>query len=300
MKKLTRFLISVLLITISASSCRSDTPPALGDIYIRPTDEMVMVFVPGGGFMMGSDDGEVDAALEMCNIYYGDCKREWFEVEQPAHSVTLDDFWIDQTEVTNAQYRGCVEAGDCDPPTSASSDTRATYYNDDTYDAYPVVNVNWHQASTYCEWAGGRLPTEAEWEYAARGPGESWFPWGDEYDGAKLNSCDVNCAYDWAETENDDGHSDTAPVGSYPNGASWCGALDMAGNVWEWVADRFGEYAAESQANPTGPTTGLDYTLRGDSADGTRAVSRSAARHGMRSSRTYAYTGFRCVRSKTP
>ena len=280
---------------------------SLGDTWIRSPDGMVTVYVPEGEFQMGSSDAEVDVALEMCDTYYSDCERAWFEVEQPEHTVALGSFWIDQTEVTNIQYQRCVEAGACDPPRETGSDTRSTYYGDSAYDDYPVVHVNWHQADGYCAWAGGRLPTEAEWEYAARGPepalsaagggvvGGRRFPWGDEYDGTKLNSCDVNCGYGWAEEAFDDGYADTAPVGSYPSGASWCGALDLAGNVWEWVADRFGEYPSERQVNPTGPSSGTPYALRGDSADGTRSVSRSAARHGMAPNRTYQYTGFRCV-----
>ncbi len=269
---------------------------SLGDTWTRLPDGMVMVYAPGGEFQMGSNDAEVDTALEMCNAYYSsDCERAWFEVEQPAHTVELDSFWIDQTEVTNEQYQRCVEAGACDPPRETSSDTRSTYYDDSAYDDYPVVNVNWRQADGYCAWAGGRLPTEAEWEYAARGPEGRRFPWGDAYDGTKLNSCDINCGYNWAEEAFDDGYADTAPVRSYPSGASWCGALDLAGNVWEWMADRFGTYSSERQVNPTGPSSGTSHTSRGDSADGTRSVSRSAARHGMAANRTYQYTGFRCV-----
>jgi formylglycine-generating enzyme required for sulfatase activity len=279
-------------------------PPAtasLHDTWTRPTDDMTMVYVPGGAFQMGSDDDEVDAALEMCQAYYTTpCEREWFEVEQPAHSVVLAGFWIDQSEVTNAQYRRCVEAGACSPPQRSDSDTRDAYYGDSAYDDYPVVHVAWSQADAYCRWAGGRLPTEAEWEYAARGPEGRRYPWGEEYDGTRLNSCDANCGYGWAEEQFDDGHGDTAPVGSYPDGASWCGALDMAGNVWEWMADWFGEYPAERQSNPTGPSSGTGRALRGDAADGTRAVSRAAARHGMEPERAYEYTGFRCARPSSP
>jgi formylglycine-generating enzyme required for sulfatase activity len=267
----------------------------LGDTWTRTTDGMVMVYVPAGEFQMGSDDAEVDAALEMCSTYYSGCERAWFEVEQPVRTVALDGFWIDQTEVTNGQYQRCVEAGACDPPRGTGSDTRSTYYGDSTYNDYPVIHVNWHQADAYCAWAGGRLPTEAEWEYAARGPEGHRYPWGNEFDGTRLNSCDVNCGYSWAEEAFDDGYADTAPVGSYPSGASWCGALDLAGNVWEWMADWFGEYSSGRQVNPTGPSSGTSHTSRGDSADGTRSVTRCAARHGMPASQTYKYTGFRCI-----
>ncbi len=274
---------------------------SLGDTWVRPTDDMTMVYVPGGEFQMGSDDDEVDVALETCHGYYTTpCQRAWFEVEQPVHPVVLDRFWLDRTEVTNAQYRRCVEAGACGPPRRSDSDTRTAYYGDSAYDEYPVIHVTWSQADAYCRWAGGRLPTEAEWEYAARGPEGRRYPWGEQYDGTRLNSCDANCAYEWADGSFDDGHGDTAPVGSYPGGASWCGALDLVGNVWEWMADRFGEYPTERQVNPTGPSSGTDRALRGDAADGTRSVSRAAARHGMEPGRSYKYTGFRCAVSVQP
>ncbi|MGD8814640.1 MAG: formylglycine-generating enzyme family protein [Anaerolineales bacterium] len=301
MKRLAKLLLMFLLCEIALYGCASDKTPALGDTMVRSTDGMTMVYVPSGEFMMGTDDIELDIALEMCHSYYeGGCRREWFEVEQPTHAVALDGFWIDQTEVTNAQYRLCEESGACQPPARMGSDTRAEYYSDSAYDDYPVVYVNWEQAEAYCEWAGGQLPTEAEWEYAARGPEGLRYPWGEAYDGTRLNSCDINCGYAWADELFDDGHGDTAPVGSYPEGASWCGALDMAGNVWEWVADWFGEYTNARQVNPSGPSSGSLRAVRGDSADGTRSVSRSAARHGMQADRIYAYTGFRCLQSSSP
>lgn len=268
---------------------------APGTARTRPADGMVTLYVPGGEFRMGSDDDAVDLALALCNQYYGACQRDWFEGEQPVHTVVLDDFWIDRTEVTNAQYRRCVAAGGCTAPASARSDTRPTYYGDSAYDAYPVIYVSWHQAAAYCTWAGARLPTEAEWEYAARGPHGLRYPWGDKYDGTRLNSCDARCVYGWADKAFDDGYADTAPVGSYPGGASWCGAQDLAGNVWEWTADRYGPYGAGQLVNPTGPDSGTLRALRGDAADGTRSVSRAAARHGGTPSRTYEYSGFRCA-----
>ena len=297
-------LVSLILTACSSTatavsgvvSTPQGNPPALGSVRTRPADGMEMVFVPAGEFKMGSSDTEVDAALKMClDMYSADCVREWFEVEQPQHLVTLEAFWIDKTEVTNAMYRLCVESEVCRPPQRTGSDTRSSYYGDPVYDNYPVVHVDWNQAKAYCQRAGGRLPTEAEWEYAARGPEALLYPWGNEYDGTLLNSCDANCGYDWADHTFDDGYQDTAPVGSYPNGASWVGALDMAGNVWEWTADGFGEYSLESQTNPTGASNTSTIALRGDAADGTPSVSRTTARHGELPDRTYVYLGFRCV-----
>ena len=214
--------------------------PTVGDTRTRPADDMEMVYVPAGEFQMGSNDGNSD--------------------ERPVHTVALDGFWIDQTEVTNAQHGKCVAAGACD----------ASKYADEAGfgDARrPVVGVDWSDARDYCDWAGARLPTEAEWEYAARGPESRIYPWGNVFDGTKLNFCDQNCTYKQADESADDGYAKTAPVGSYPSGASWLGALDMAGNVWEWVADWYDEdfYEWSPELNPTGPESGSSRVLRGGS-----------------------------------
>jgi serine/threonine-protein kinase len=263
--------------------------PAVGEPWRRPADDAVMVYVPAGEFEMGSTDAEVDDALQLCNEYYGDCNREWFEDEQPAHAVELDGFWIDRTEVTNAQYALCVADGDCEESEYADD---ADYSGDD----YPVVGVDWHNAAAYCEWAGARLPTEAEWEYAARGPEEHVFPWGDIFDGTRLNFCDANCEYDWKATEYDDGYERTAPVGSFPAGESWCEALDMAGNVWEWCSDWYEDYATGRQANPTGPSSGDRKVLRGGSWYYYPNNVRSANRSRNDPDDTRNYVGFRCAR----
>jgi formylglycine-generating enzyme required for sulfatase activity len=271
--------------------------PSAGETWTRPADGMVMVYVPGGEFKMGSDDGG-DYALQLCSEYRSDCEREWFEDERPVRTVALDGFWIDRTEVTNGQYRQCVGAGTCDPPPRIGSYTRDTYYDDSVYDEHPVVWVAWHQAAGYCAWAGARLPTEAEWEYAARGP-EGWvFPWGNKFDGTRLNYCDVNCPLDWADETVDDGYADTAPVGSYPGGVSWCGALDMAGNVSEWVADWYDSdyYRRLPPRNPPGPPSGLRRVLRGGSWDLETYRVRSAYRRGPLPGVTLYSWGFRCAR----
>nr|NIN64075.1 SUMF1/EgtB/PvdO family nonheme iron enzyme [Anaerolineae bacterium] len=272
--------------------------PSLGDIWTRPADGMVMVYVPAGEFEMGSDDDEVDYALQLCNDYFGDCEREWFEDEQPVHIVALDGFWIDRTEVTNGQYRRCVEAGACDPPAESGSSTHDSYYGHSAYDDYPVIYVSWHQAAAYCAWAGARLPTEAEWEYAARGPQGRVFPWGDEFDGTRLNYCDANCEEDWADETVDDGYADTALVGSFPAGASWCDVQDLAGNVWEWVADwRDSDYYDRSPSqNPTGPSSGEYKVLRGGSWNSVPHHVRSANRLGHDPDCTINLVGFRCAR----
>jgi len=216
---------------------------------------MAMLYVPAGEFLMGSTDAGVDAAVELCRQYYDICNHSYYALESPQHTVALGHFWIDRTEVTNAQYQQCVAAGVCqspavcdrgEPPLQATPEAN-----------HPVVCVTWHEAQAYCEWAGARLPTEAEWEYAARGPGGNVYPWGNTFDGTLSNYCDVNCDKPSANTAVDDGHAQSAPVGSYPRGASWCGALDLVGNVFEWTADWIGDYP--STADRPG-----DRTRKGD------------------------------------
>ncbi len=160
--------------------------------------------------------------------------------EMPLRRVHLDGYWIDQTEVTNAMFAQCVRAGDCTPPPAIFGPfSPHAYFGAAEFDNYPVVNVTQPQAQQYCTWAGRRLPTEAEWEKAARGTEARRYPW--EWIGVadpeKLNFCDQGCAFPWNVADVDDGYPETAPVGSYPAGASPYHALDMAGNVWEWTAD---------------------------------------------------------------
>jgi serine/threonine-protein kinase len=206
--------------TATATIAPSPTPtPSAGATRVREKDGAVMVYVPAGEFWMGSSDEDIDAVMAEGS----DCKRAWYTGEHPRHKVYVDAFWIDQTEVTNARYKKCVDAGACSPPVGSWTLTRDTYYGNPEFDDYPVVHVIWHQAQEYAEWVGGRLPTEAEWEYAARGPNGYIYPWGD----GPPNNLLLNY---------NDAVGDTTAVGSYPDGASWCGALDMAGNVWEWTS----------------------------------------------------------------
>ena len=210
-----------------------------------------MLYMPGGIFRMGNDDGEVD--------------------EQPAHLVHIDAYFIDETEVTNGQYALCVADGACDPPALPGASFHSTYYGDSAYDDYPVIFVNWYAADNFCQWRGARLPSEAEWERAAGfDPGEGIvlrYPWGDAFDGARLNFCEANCTHSKRNTEYDDGHRDTAPVGSYPDGRSPIGVYDMAGNVMEWVGDWYDRryYGEATDTNPLGPLEGEFKVIRGGS-----------------------------------
>jgi formylglycine-generating enzyme required for sulfatase activity len=237
---------------------------ALGDTQTRSTDGMVMVYVPGGTFQMGSTDGQ--------------------SYEQPVHPVTLDDFWIDRTEVTNGQYEQCVDARVCRAPTTC--DWGEPTYEDVSRANHPVVCVDWHGARAYCAWARARLPTEAEWEYAARGPDGYIYPWG-------------NSAPDCDKTNYSSCVGETIAVGSYPDGTSWCGAHDMAGNVWEWVADWYGDYSSEAQTNPAGPETGDSRVWRGGSKYGNAYSIRSVNREWIDPHNRFGSRGFRCVVAST-
>jgi formylglycine-generating enzyme required for sulfatase activity len=245
---------------------------------------MVLAYVPAGEYLMGSDESQIAQALALCDEYpdgYGKCARATFEEETPQHAATLDGFWIDTTEVTNRQYKLCVAGGACRASKLAE---RPSYNGDDL----PVAGIPWQDAADYCAWAGGRLPTEAEWEYAARGPSGAIFPWGDEFNCAGGNFADT-------VTGCDDGFPEPAPVGSFPQGVSWCGALDMAGNVWEWVGDYYGAYTPEDQVDPAGPTEGSQRILRGGSWGYMPGFVRGATRYAVPPTADYLAVGFRCA-----
>ncbi len=227
-----------------------------------------LALVPAGPFTMGGASASEDGRL--------------------AHTVILDDFYMDQYEVTNAQYAACVTDGACRPPTNAASYTRINYYGDAKYDAFPVVQVNWEQAATFCAWRGARLPTEAEWEKAARGTDERTYPWGE--------TLECSLANYWSAVSGAC-VGDTVAVGSYPELISPYGLYDMSGNVWEWVADWYAEdyYANSVAENPRGPESGELKVLRGGSWVSNELNARSAFRNSLDPTSTSSNIGLRCV-----
>ena len=236
-----------------------------------PVDGMVTVYVPAGTFQMGSLAGIGD------------------DNEQPQHEVYLDAYWIDQTEVTNRMYARCVADGACPPPEDGSSDTRPSYYGNPAYDNYPVIHVLYASAQAYCEWAGRRLPTEAEWERAARGEDGWIYPWGDE-----APTCDL---------ANFEGClRDTWEAGGAPAGASPYGALDMAGNVWEFVGSRCFSYPYDASDGREDLMGGGPRIMRGGSWYNDPEDLRAANRGSYHPSYAYALTsiGFRCARDASP
>jgi formylglycine-generating enzyme required for sulfatase activity len=246
-----------------------------GATQMREKDGMVMVYVPAGEFIMGSKEGDVDERLE--------------------HTVYLDAFWIDKYEVSNAQYQKCVGAGACRAPTTCGWGEPT--YGDASKTNHPVVCVNWDDARAYCAWARARLPTEAEWEKAARGTDGRRWPWGSTFDVSRLNFCDRNCEFDWKDTGADDGYARTAPVGNFPAGASPYGVLDMAGNVWEWVADWYDPnyYTYSPSHNPQGPDSGEKKVQHGGAWSNDKWIVQSAIRDPYLPTDTLSDTGFRCA-----
>jgi formylglycine-generating enzyme required for sulfatase activity len=252
----------------------------------RDSDGMLMALVPAGKFTMGSDTGEAE--------------------EGPSHEVYLDDFWIDTTEITNQMYSLCVEASACKPPLQTGSYTRKNYHGDSRFLDYPVVNVDWDMANAYCQWVGARLPTEAQWEKSARGTDGRIFTWGNNWDVQKfkrLNFADKNSPELTSDLSVNDGYGDTSPAGHYTAGISPYGIYDLAGNVWEWVADWYDAsyYASSPSENPkgpAGPTPGItSHVLRGGSwVSANEVVFHTYNRNDGKANEFSESIGFRCAK----
>lgn len=266
------------------SSAHTDTIKASS---ASPSEEM---YVPAGEFLMGCSldtAGKLGCALDAT----------------PIHAVYLDAFYIDKTEVTNAQYAACVAAGRCPYPLDTSSTTRTNYYGNPQYANYPVIHVDWNRANAYCGWAGKRLPTEAEWEKAARGTDRRPFAWG-----FSDLTCDKTNSNTWYR--NEDGElreqpcvGDTTTVGSYPDYPSPYGALDMTGNVREWVSDFYVKlyYNNSPYYNPEVVDGGdkNEHLVRGGSWKGTYTHSTTWFRFDEADIYETHLIGFRCARTST-
>ena len=265
------------LTPIDTSGPDFTSTPALddGSSQISSEDGMIMLYIPAGEFSMGNSTGEGD--------------------EKPVHSVYLDSFWIDQTEVTTGMYAKCVQEGRCNQPISIRSANRISYYGNPSFADYPVIYVSWNDAKNYCNWAGRRLPTEAEWEKAAGWDADNnekrIYPWGSV----------ANCSYANFWSSGGQCERDTTEVKNYPLGASYYSALDMAGNVWEWVSDWYDAYPGNTLSDSH---FGMIYhVLRGGSWN--NRVSningvRTAYRFYLEPAGADSDIGFRCARDASP
>jgi len=268
------------------------SPPTKPKNVIVGKDGKEMLLVPEGSFWMGNTDNEIEAAFTLAKPYYSDVKRSWYTDEAPRHRVWVDGFYMDKYEVTVGEYRRFVRVGrHRDLPDNVSGYLPGGRAN------YPVVGVSWGDAGSYCRWARKRLPTEAEWEKAARGTDSRTYPWGNEaVDGSRANYCDASCESSAQDKSSNDRYKYTAPVGSYERGKSPYGIYDLAGNAWEWVEDWYdsGYYGRSPERNPVNKTKSGTRVLRGGGWGSSLACIRTAYR------RNYAPHGrdgfgFRCV-----
>ncbi len=248
--------------TLAPSPAPSETtvPPTVAPTPIPVPEGMALI--PADTFQMGSETGSLD--------------------ERPVHPVTLRSFFIDQFEVTNARYQVCVDAGACAPPAQRGSFTRANYFTGPDFQNFPVIQMTWEQAEAFCKFENKRLPTEAEWEYAARGPDGLMYPWGNDFDPQRVPAF----------------AGDTVEAGSLDN-ASPFGVFDLAGNVVEWTADWYQPdyYQASPAENPAGPDTGRQKVLRGGSFGvNDRTVYTATRRYKQGPGYRDVDAGFRCAK----
>ncbi|WP_374688627.1 formylglycine-generating enzyme family protein [Promineifilum sp.] len=289
-------------------------PPAQLDVVLPAESGSsggTMTLLPGGSFQMGAS---VADSMALCATFRRNCQEAWFAASEPAHLVTLAPFYMDSHEVTNEVFALFLNetggaAALCLGYPCLNTDEIQIVMADGVYvvggglERRPAAGVTWYGAAAFCEWRGARLPTEAEWEMAAgwdggRGGFETRpYPWGDAFDGKALNFCDANCQAEHANLAYNDGYAATAPVASYEAGRSPAGLYDMAGNVWEWVADWYDPtyYAASPAENPTGPLTGEDRVVRGGSWYDTGYFTTVAVRFPSAPDNADKTLGFRCA-----
>jgi serine/threonine-protein kinase len=284
---------------IEPTTTPTESAPIVDESPKIGVDGMELIFIPGGEFVMGWKGADA-------TIANGPGPTADF-MEFP---VTVDDFWMDKFEVTNAQYRLCVAAGSCEPTYPYNIPPQGIeYYTSTEYDQYPVAGVTWYMARDYCTWVGRRLPTEAEWERAARGTDGRKYVWGNEpYSEELANMCDKDCPTsvrgDIANPNFDDGFPGPAPVGSYPKGASPYGVMDMAGNMWEWTSTAEMPYpydandGRESQYDIAYNEKWPERILRGGPWNGGYAYLRASFRYRAVAIYKNMNMGFRCAYSE--
>lgn len=265
--------------------------PQAGDVRHLRLQPPSIVWMGEGSFVMGATGPEIAYAVELCIEQRavpvrslapdmdGACSHQRFDPEAPPTRVWTDAYGIDRTEVTHAAYRRCVTAGRCRPSRIADDDLRLAAPR------MPVTGITWDEAATYCSFAGGRLPTEAEWERAARGPRRHRFPWGRIY-----NSSLANHGRAPGGPDASDGFALAAPVGSFPSGASPYGLLDVAGNAWEWTASRPGD-----EDVGLGADRGVYRVVRGGSWAQPAEVMRVTHRVWLPSAEQRSDLGVRCA-----
>ena len=273
MKRRRALIVGELLVLIMTGMLYAGQAPApQGDLL------KTMVLIPAGEFLRGSDDNDIGQILKLVQ----DAKAQDYKDEQPKQKIHLDVFYIDKFEVSNAQYQQFL---------AATGSPKPFYWDHPKFNKpdHPVVGVNWEEAKAYCEWAKKRLPTEAEWEKAARGTDGRLWPWGNQFISSHANT-----------EGSEDSYYYTAPVESFALGKSPYGVYNMAGNVDEWVADWYGEnyYRSAPKENPRGPASGKQKVVRGGSwlndPDGARVANRTVSESTSRDT----VLGFRCAKSQ--
>jgi len=256
-----------LRLDIASYNIGQPIPPIPDNARISILDGMIQIYVPAGEFIMGTGD-ESDGGHN-----------------SPSHIVYLDSYWFDRVEVTNSMYLKCIRTGKCTTPA-----TDNVLYDKWAYRNHPIVYVTWFQADEYCQWAGRRLPTEAEWEKVARGTDGRMYPWGDIFPNPRLANFDLTMIHE------------SVPSYRYPMGVSPYGALNLAGNVREWVADWFDPkyYTNSPHSNPQGPLTGFERSLRSASYNEDRREIAVYQRYKHEPLSPGLSRGFRCAQDAEP
>jgi len=279
---LSRILFLVVIVFVAAGCGEPSKPPYT--TQTSPIDGKTMVRVPAGKFVLGTPAEQAATLTEQFDLPKG-----FFRAEMPSQTMTLDEFYIDQTTVTHAEYQKFLDAHpNRDVPYVASPAARSFNWDKITRafpaqrDQFPVVLISWDDAAAYCQWAGKRLPSEAEWEKAARGTDGRIWPWGNAWDASKANSVEQR--------------NDAAMIGGqFPGGASPYGALDMVGNVWQWTSTLYKPYPYDANDGRADPQTPGARVTRGGAWAFGPSVTRTATRNRFDPQSVSLSIGFRCA-----